>query len=78
LFNVQRELDASTALEVGYLGYTATVWRGCSTGTRLRLRSSVGAEPAYPEFTGGRVIGNVAEARYDSLAIKLRGGSTTA
>jgi hypothetical protein len=73
LFNVQRELDASTALEVGYLGSHSYRlermfdWNETIPG----LVGSVQSRKPYPEFTKVQEIGNVAEARYNSLAIKL-------
>lgn len=73
LFNVQRELDASTALEVGYLGSHSYRlermfdWNETIPG----LTGSVQSRKPYPEFTKVQEIGNVAEARYNSLAIKL-------
>jgi hypothetical protein len=73
LFNVQRELDSSTALEIGYLGSHSYRlermfdWNETIPGTI----GSVQSRKPYPEFTKVQEIGNVAEARYNSLAIKL-------
>jgi carboxypeptidase family protein len=73
LFNVQRELDASTALEVGYLGSHSYRlermfdWNETTPG----LIGSVQSRKPYPEFTKVQEIGNVAQARYNSLAVKL-------
>jgi hypothetical protein len=73
LFNVQRELDSSTALEVGYLGSHSYRlermydWNETIPG----ITGSVQSRKPYPEYTKVQEIGNVAEARYDSLAIKL-------
>jgi hypothetical protein len=73
LFNVQRELDSSTALEVGYLGSRSYRlermfdWNETIPG----LTGSVQSRKPYPEFTKVQEIGNVAEARYNSLAVKL-------
>ncbi len=73
LFNVQRELDKSTALEIGYLGpHTYRLermfdWNEATPG----LTGSVQNRKPYPESTKVQEIGNIAEARSNSLAIKL-------
>ena len=73
LFNVQRELGGSTALEVGYLGSHSYRlermfdWNETIPG----LTGSVQSRKPYPEFTKVQEIGNVAEAKYNSLAVKL-------
>jgi len=73
LFNVQRELGGSTALEVGYLGSRSYRlermfdWNETIPG----VTGSVQSRKPYPEFTKVQEIGNVAEARYNSLAVKL-------
>jgi hypothetical protein len=73
LFNVQRELDLSTALEIGYLGSHSYRlkrmfdWNETIPG----VTGSVQSRKPYPEFTKVQEIGNVAEAKYNSLAIKL-------
>ena len=73
LFNVQRELGGSTALEVGYLGSHSYRlermfdWNETIPG----LTGSVQSRKPYPEFTKVQEIGNVAEAQYNSLAVKL-------
>ena len=73
LFNVQRELDSATAIEIGYLGSHSYRlermfdWNETTPG----LVGSVQSRKPYPEYTKVQEIGNVAEARYDSLAIKL-------
>src|SRR5438876_4469770 len=73
LFNVQRELDSSTALEIGYLGSRSYRlermfdWNETIPG----ITGSVQSRKPYPEFTKIQEIGNVAEARYNSLAVKL-------
>ena len=73
LFNVQRELGASTALEVGYLGSQSYRlermfdWNETIPG----VTGSVQSRKPYPEFTKVQEIGNVAEAKYNSLAVKL-------
>jgi hypothetical protein len=73
LFNVQRELGASMAFEAGYLGSHSYRlermfdWNETIPG----ITGSVQSRKPYPEFTKVQEIGNVAEARYDSLALKL-------
>ena len=73
LFNVQRELGGSMALEVGYLGSRSYRlermfdWNETIPG----VTGSVQSRKPYPEFTKVQEIGNVAEARYNSLAVKL-------
>jgi hypothetical protein len=73
LVNVQRELGGSTALEVGYLGSRSYRlermfdWNETIPG----VTGSVQSRKPYPEFTKVQEIGNVAEAKYHSLAVKL-------
>ncbi len=73
LFNVQRELGSSTALEVGYLGSHSYRlermydWNETIPG----ITGSVQSRKPYPEYTKVQEIGNVAQARYNSLAVKL-------
>ncbi len=73
LFNVQREIGTSTALEVGYLGSRSYRlermfdWNEAIPGV---LGTNQSRKP-YPEFTKVQEIGNVAEAKYNSLAVKL-------
>jgi Carboxypeptidase regulatory-like domain/TonB-dependent Receptor Plug Domain len=73
LFNVQRELGGSTALEIGYLGSRSYRlermfdWNETIPG----VTGSVQSRKPYPEFTKVQEIGNVAEARYNSLAVKV-------
>jgi hypothetical protein len=73
LFNVQRELDAHTALEVGYLGSHSYRlermydWNETIPG----VTGSVQSRKPYPEYTKVQEIGNVAEAKYNSMAVKL-------
>jgi hypothetical protein len=73
LFNVQRELGGSTALEVGYLGSHSYRlermfdWNETTPG----LIGTVQSRKPYPEYTKVQEIGNVAEAKYNSLAVKL-------
>jgi hypothetical protein len=72
LFNVQREIGGSMALEVGYLGSRS------SELERMFDRNDVLPGPGntqdkrpYPEFNRVQSIGNVAEARYNSLTGKI-------
>ena len=73
LFNVQRELGGQTALEIGYLGSRSYRlermfdWNETIPG----VTGTVQSRKPYPEFTKVQEIGNVAEARYNSLAVKL-------
>jgi len=73
LFNVQRELNGSTAFEIGYLGSRSYRlermfdWNETIPG----ITGSVQSRKPYPEFTKVQEIGNVAEARYNSLAMKV-------
>jgi Carboxypeptidase regulatory-like domain len=73
LFNVQRELGGSTALEIGYLGSHSYRlermfdWNETIPG----VIGSVQSRKPYPEFTKVQEVGNVAEAKYNSLAVKL-------
>ena len=73
LFNVQRELGGATAIEVGYLGSRSYRlermfdWNETIPG----VTGSVQSRKPYPEFTKLQEIGNVAEAEYNSLAVKL-------
>jgi hypothetical protein len=73
LFNVQRELGASTAIEAGYLGsHSYRLERMFDWNETIpSVTGSVQSRKPYPEFTKVQEIGNVAEARYDSLALKL-------
>jgi len=72
LFNIQRELGRNAALEIGYLGSRS--WEL----ERMFDRNEVIPGPGntqtrrpYPEFTRLQTIGNVAEAKYNSLTAKL-------
>src|SRR5262245_4580631 len=73
LFNVQRELGAQTALEIGYLGsHSYRLERMFDWNeTTPSVTGSVQSRKPYPEYTKVQEIGNVAEARYDSMAVKL-------
>jgi hypothetical protein len=73
LFNVQREIGTATALEVGYLGSRSHRlermfdWNETIPGPTGNAQT----RKPYPEFTKVQEIGNVAEARYNSLAVKV-------
>ena len=73
LVNFQRELGGATAIEVGYLGSRSYRlermfdWNETIPG----VTGSVQSRKPYPEFTKLQEIGNVAEARYNSLAVKV-------
>lgn len=73
LVNVQRELGGSMAIEVGYLGSRSYRlermfdWNETTPG----VIGSVQSRKPYPEFTKVQEIGNVAEAKYNSLAVKV-------
>jgi hypothetical protein len=72
VFNVQRELGPSTALEVGYLGSRSKrLERMYDANEVTPGPGSVQSRRPYPEFTKIQQIGNVAEAEYNSLAAKL-------
>jgi hypothetical protein len=73
LFNVQRELGGSTALEVGYLGSRSYRLERMFdwNETVPSVVGTVQSRKPYPEFTKVQEIGNVAEARYNSLALKV-------
>jgi hypothetical protein len=73
LFNVQRQLDRSTAFEIGYLGSQSKRlermfdWNETIPG----VVGTVQSRKPYPEYTKVQEVGNVAEAKYNSLAMKL-------
>src|SRR4029434_1252372 len=73
LFNVQRELGSLTAIEVGYLGSHSYRlermfdWNETIPG----LTGSVQSRKPDPEVTKVQAIGNGADSRYNSLAVKL-------
>jgi hypothetical protein len=72
LFNVQRELGGNSALEIGYLGSRS--YQLERMFDRNEVVPGVGDTQdrrPYREFTRNQTIGNVAEARYNSLTAKL-------
>ncbi len=72
VFNVQRELDRSTALEVGYLGSRSKrLQRMFDANEVTPGAGSLADRRPYPEFSRIQEIGNVADAEYNSLAVKL-------
>jgi hypothetical protein len=72
VFNYQRQLDRATGLEIGYLGSRSKrLERMFDANEVTPGPGSVQARRPYPEFTKIQEIGNVAEAKYNSMALKL-------
>ena len=72
VFNVQRELGRATAVEIGYLGSRSQrLERMFDANEVTPGPGSLQDRRPYPEFTKIQEIGNVAEARYNSMALKL-------
>jgi hypothetical protein len=72
VFNVQRELGRVTALEIGYLGSRSKrLQRMFDANEVTPGPGSVQSRRPYPEFTKIQEIGNVAEAKYNSMAVKV-------
>jgi len=72
VFNVQRELGRATAVEIGYLGSRShRLERMFDANEVTPGPGSLQDRRPYPEFTKIQEIGNVAEARYNSMALKL-------
>jgi hypothetical protein len=72
LFNVQREIGANAAIEIGYLGSRSHhLERMFDRNDVLPGPGAVQEKRPYPEFTRIQTIGNVAEAKYNSLTAKL-------
>ena len=72
LFNVQHELGRNMSLEVGYLGSRShRLERMFDANEVTPGPGSLQDRRPYPEFTKVQEIGNVAEARYNSLAATL-------
>jgi hypothetical protein len=70
--NFQRQLDRATAVEIGYLGSRSKrLERMYDANEVTPGPGSVQSRRPYPEFTKIQEIGNVAEAKYNSLATKL-------
>ena len=72
LFNVQREIGGNSAIEIGYLGSRSyQLERMFDRNDVLPGPGDVQDKRPYPEFTRVQTIGNVAEAKYNSLTAKL-------
>jgi hypothetical protein len=77
LFNIQRELGKSTALELGYLGSRSHRLERMFDRNEVNPAnpavdsSSVQLRRPYPEFTKIQEIGNTSEAKYNSFTAKL-------
>jgi len=72
VFNFQRQLDRATAVEIGYLGSRSKrLERMFDANEVTPGPGSLQDRRPYPEFTKIQEIGNVAEAKYNSLATKL-------
>ena len=73
LFNIQRELGASTAIEFGYLGsQSRRLERLYARNEALPgATGSVISRQPYAEFGRMQVVANVSEAEYNSLSVKL-------
>jgi Carboxypeptidase regulatory-like domain len=72
LFNVQREIGTSSAIEIGYLGSRSFhLERMFDRNDVLPGAGAVQDKRPYPEFTRVQSIGNVAEAKYNSVSAKL-------
>ena len=72
VFNVQREIGGNSALEVGYLGSRSSqLERMFDRNDVIPGAGGTQERRPYPEFTRVQTIGNVAEANYNSLAVKL-------
>jgi hypothetical protein len=72
VFNVQRQLDRATSVEIGYLGSRSKrLERMFDANEVTPGPGSPQTRRPYPEFTKIQEIGNVAEAKYNSMALKL-------
>jgi hypothetical protein len=72
VFNIQRELGRATAVEIGYLGSRSKrLERMFDANEVTPGEGAPASRRPYPEFTKIQEIGNVAEARYNSLAVKF-------
>jgi hypothetical protein len=70
--NVQRQLDRATAVEIGYLGsQSKRLERMFDANAPIPGPGSLQTHRPYPEFTRVQEIGNVAEAKYNSMALKV-------
>ena len=72
VINFQRQLDRSTAFEIGYLGSRSKrLERMFDANEVTPGPGALANRRPYPEFTKIQEIGNVAEAKYNSMALKL-------
>src|SRR5688572_12931462 len=72
VFNVQRELGRSTAVEIGYLGSRSKQLERMFDANEVTPGTgNLQDRRPYPEFTKIQEIGNVAEAEYNSMAVKV-------
>jgi hypothetical protein len=70
--NFQRQLGRATAVEIGYLGSRShRLERMFDANEVTPGPGSVQNRRPYPEFSKVQEIGNVAEARSNSMALKL-------
>src|SRR4030095_3401911 len=70
--NFQLQRDRATAVEIGYLGSRShRLERMFDANEVTPGPGNVQSRRPYPEFTKVQEIGNVAEARYNSMALKL-------
>ena len=72
VFNVQRQLDRATSVEIGYLGSRSKrLERMFDANEVVPGPGNVQTRRPYPEFSKVQEIGNVAEAKYNSMALKV-------
>ena len=72
VFNVQRQLGRVTALEIGYLGsQSKRLERMFDANEVVPGPGNIQTHRPYPEFTKVQEIGNVAEAKYNSMGLKI-------
>jgi hypothetical protein len=72
VINVQRQLGRVTALEIGYLGsQSKRLERMFDANEVVPGPGNVQTRRPYPEFTKIQEIGNVAEAKYNSMGLKI-------
>jgi hypothetical protein len=72
LVNFQRELGSNAALEIGYLGSRSyELERMFDRNEVTAGAGSTQLRRPYPEFTRIQSIGNLADAKYNSLTLKL-------
>jgi hypothetical protein len=72
VFNVQRQFGNATAVEIGYLGsHSKRLERMFDANEVVPGPGNVQTRRPYPEFSKVQEIGNVAEAKYNSMALKV-------